>query len=106
MPILNMTRTCLGGKIVLLPCDDPEWSNFTRYFAAKFDELGLKKLISTSYAPDAKKMKLLAEPSLFEKEAPQFDPQKAQTKGKIFVLEKVMVILKVKKSLNFEMKLI
>lgn len=76
------------GKIVLLPCDDPEWSNFTRYFAAKFDELGLKKLISTSYAPDAKKMKLLAEPSLFEKEAPQFDPQKAQTKGKIFVLEK------------------
>lgn len=71
------------GKTVLLPCDDPEWSNFTRYFAAKFDELGLKKLISTSYAPDAKKMKLLAEPSLFEKEAPQFDPQKAQTKGKI-----------------------
>ena len=76
------------GKTVLLPCDDPEWSNFTRYFAAKFDELSLKKLISTSYAPDAKKMKLLAEPSLFEKEAPQFDPQKAQTKGKIFVLEK------------------
>ena len=76
------------GKTVLLPCDDPEWSNFTRYFAAKFDELGLKKLISTSYAPDAKKMKLLAEPSLFEKEAPQFEPQKAQTKGKIFVLEK------------------
>ena len=76
------------GKTVLLPCDDPEWSNFTRYFAAKFDELGLKKLISTSYAPDAKKMKLLAEPSLFEKEDPQFDPQKAQTKGKIFVLEK------------------
>ena len=76
------------GKTVLLPCDDPEWSNFTRYFAAKFDELGLKKLISTSYATDAKKMKLLAEPSLFEKEAPQFDPQKAQTKGKIFVLEK------------------
>ena len=34
------------GKTVLLPCDDPEWSNFTRYFAAKFDELGLKKLIS------------------------------------------------------------
>ena len=76
------------GKTVLLPCDDPEWSNFTRYFAAKFDELGLKKLISTSYAPDAKKIKLLAEPSLFEKEAPQFDPQKAQTKGKIFGLEK------------------
>ncbi len=76
------------GKTVLLPCDDPEWSNFTRFFAAKFDELGIKKLISTSYAPDAKKMKLLAEPSLFEMEAPQFDPKKAQTKGKIFILDK------------------
>ena len=25
------------GKIVLLPCDDPEWSNFTRYFAQNFE---------------------------------------------------------------------
>ena len=40
------------GKTVLLPCDDPEWSNFTRYFAENFATLGLKKLISTSYAPD------------------------------------------------------
>ena len=76
------------GKTVLLPCDDPEWSNFTRFFAAKFDELGLKKLISTSYAPDAKKMKLLSAPTLFETDAPQFDPSKAQTKGKIFILDK------------------
>ena len=22
-------------KVVLLPCDDPEWSNFTRFFAQK-----------------------------------------------------------------------
>ena len=70
------------GKTVLLPCDDPEWSNFTRYFAAKFDELGLKKLISTSYAPDSKKYKTPYQPSLFEQEAPQFDPSKAQVKGK------------------------
>ena len=76
------------GKTILLPCDDPEWSNFTRFFAAKFDELGLKKLISTSYAPDAKKMRLLSEPTLFETDAPQFDPSKAQTKGKIFILDK------------------
>lgn len=47
------------GKTILLPCDDPEWSNFTRFFAAKFDELGLKKLISTSYAPDSKNIKHL-----------------------------------------------
>ena len=76
------------GKTVLLPCDDPEWSNFTRYFAAKFDELGLKKLISTSYAPDSKKYKIPYQPSLFEQEAPQFDPSKAQVKGKIFILER------------------
>ena len=39
------------GKVVLLPCDDPEWSNFTKYFALNFDILGIKKLISTSYMP-------------------------------------------------------
>ena len=33
------------GKTVLLPCDDPEWSNFTLYFAQHFQTLGLKKLI-------------------------------------------------------------
>lgn len=76
------------GKTILLPCDDPEWSNFTRYFAAKFDELGLKKLISTSYAPDSKKYKTPYQPSLFEQDAPQFDSTKTSVKGKIFVLKK------------------
>ena len=75
------------GKTVLLPCDDPEWSNFTRFFAAKFDELGLKKLISTSYAPESKKYKTPYQPSLFEQDAPQFDRTKTSIKGKIFVLE-------------------
>ena len=75
------------GKTILLPCDDPEWSNFTRYFAAKFEELGIKKLISTSYAPDAKKVQTMFEPTLFETEAPQFDATKARTKGKIFILD-------------------
>ena len=75
------------GKTILLPCDDPEWSNFTRFFAAKFDELGLKKLISTSYAPDSKRYKVPYQPSLFEQEAPQFDSAKTSIKGKIFVLE-------------------
>ena len=39
-------------KTILLPCDDPDWSNFTKYFALNFETLGLKKLISTSYAAD------------------------------------------------------
>jgi len=76
------------GKTVLLPCDDPEWSNFTRYFSAKFDELGLKKLISTSYAPESKRYKIPYQPSLFEQDAPQFDKAKTAVRGKIFVLER------------------
>ena len=42
------------GKTILLPCDDPEWSNFTKYFAQNFETLGLKKLISTGYATGCK----------------------------------------------------
>lgn len=37
-------------KTVLLPCDDPEWSNFTKYFVQNFTSLGIKRLISTSYS--------------------------------------------------------
>lgn len=39
-------------KVVLLPCDDPTWSNFTKFFIDCFNELGLKKLISTCCAQD------------------------------------------------------
>ncbi len=75
------------GKTILLPCDDPEWSNFTLYFAQHFQTLGLKKLISTSYAPESKKYKTPYQPSLFEQDAPQFDPNKTSARGKIFVLD-------------------
>lgn len=75
------------GKTVLLPCDDPEWSNFTRFFAAKFDELGLKKLISTSFAPESKKYVFGGLFSEMEQNSPQFDADKSKTHGKIFVLE-------------------
>ena len=75
------------GKTVLLPCDDPEWSNFTLYFAQHFQTLGLKKLISTSYAPESKKYKIPYQPSLFEQDAPQFDPNKTSVRGKIFILD-------------------
>ena len=76
------------GKTVLLPCDDPEWSNFTRYFAQNFERLGLKKLISTSYAYDSKKHKGPVQLTLFETESPQFDASKTQSHGKIFVLDR------------------
>lgn len=76
------------GKTVLLPCDDPEWSNFTRYFAQNFDRFGLKKLISTSYAIESKKYKSGFQLSLLETEDPQYDPDKSKTNGKIFILER------------------
>jgi hypothetical protein len=37
------------GKVVYCNCDDPFESSFFKYFAAKFNTLGLKKLITTSY---------------------------------------------------------
>ena len=37
------------GKVVYCNCDDPFESNFFKYFAANFNALGLKKLITTSY---------------------------------------------------------
>ena len=51
------------GKTILLPCDDPEWSNFTRFFAENFELFGLKKLISTSFAVESKKAFLWSEHS-------------------------------------------
>ena len=74
------------GKTVLLPCDDPEWSNFTRFFVAKFEELGLKKLISTSYASESKNYKTDWEPTLFETENPRFSADRTAVCGKIFTL--------------------
>ena len=38
------------GKVVYCNCDDPFESNFFKYFAANFNTLGLKKLISTSFS--------------------------------------------------------
>ena len=74
------------GKTVLLPCDDPEWSNFTKYFAQNFERLGIKKLISTSYAINSKLYKGSYQITIFEKNAPQFDKSKASNNGKIFTL--------------------
>jgi hypothetical protein len=37
------------GKVVLCNCDDPRLSNFFVYFSQNFEQLGLKKLITTCY---------------------------------------------------------
>lgn len=70
------------GKTVLLPCDDPEWSNFTKYFAANFTRFGLRKLISTSYAQGAGNRQM----TLFELNSPLYDESKHETHGKLFTL--------------------
>ena len=38
-----------AGKVVLCNCDDPYESNFFKYFALRFNQLGLKKLICTCF---------------------------------------------------------
>lgn len=76
------------NKTILLPADDPEWSNFTKFFAQNFERFGLKKLISTSYAYESKKITEPYQLSLFESESPKFDKDKTKVKGKIFVLDK------------------
>jgi hypothetical protein len=75
-------------KIILLPCDDPEWSNFAKFFALHFTDYGIKKLISTSYAPNSKPSSIPYQPTLFETEAVQFDRKRTRKNGKVFVLER------------------
>jgi hypothetical protein len=83
---LDFDPDVFKGKTVLLPCDDPEWSNFTKYFAQNFERLGLKKLISTSFAPNSKPKGLDIQPTLFEIDSPDFDEIKSAANGKIFTL--------------------
>ncbi|MBR4271122.1 MAG: adenine-specific methyltransferase EcoRI family protein [Clostridia bacterium] len=45
-------------KTVFCNCDDPETSNFWKYFELQFEELGLKKLVSTHFDPEKPTYKL------------------------------------------------
>lgn len=78
-------------KTILLPCDDPAMSNFTKFFAQNFENFGLKKLISTSYAKASKiekygQMSFWAEDDLTCSGSPDYDPTKENARGKIFTL--------------------
>ena len=87
MAYLDYDPNTFKDKTILLPCDDPEWSNFTKFFAQNFERFGLKKLISTSFAPESKLYKSNYQPTLFETENPKFDPTKTVKNGKIFTLD-------------------
>ncbi len=85
---LDYDANVFRGKIVFLPCDDPDWSNFTKYFAQNFERFGLKKLISTSYAHTSTDLQADYQPSLFETQSPNYDKDKSVKQGKIFILDK------------------
>lgn len=84
---LEYDSNVFRDKTILLPCDDPEWSNFTKFFAQNFERFGLKKLISTSYASESKGYKAHYQPTLFEVDNPKYDSSKTIKNGKIFTLE-------------------
>lgn len=64
---LEFDADIFKDKIILLPCDSPKWSNFTKYFIDNFELLGLKKLISTSYSPNDRGKILTLDTINFEK---------------------------------------
>jgi hypothetical protein len=61
---VGFDKGAFRGKTVSLPCDDPEWSNFTRFFVTNFEKLGLRELISTCYAPNNKLSTVPYQPTL------------------------------------------
>ena len=85
---LDFDPNVFRDKVILLPCDDPEWSNFTKFFAQNFERFGIKKLISTSYACLSKGPDGCNDycPTLFEYASRQYNEQKTKTHGKIFTL--------------------
>jgi len=48
----------LKNKIIFCNCDDPEESNFFKYFCLNFEHLGLKKLIATHFEREKPSYKL------------------------------------------------
>jgi hypothetical protein len=84
---LEYNPDAFHDKIIFLPCDDPSKSNFTRYFAQNFQRFGLKELISTSYAPESKRVKCGIMNDLFNPNIKTM-PKEEKLHGKIFVLNR------------------
>lgn len=55
---LRYYRHYFRNKTIFCNCDDPEYSNFWKYFQLNFYELGLKKLVSTHYEEKAPSYKM------------------------------------------------
>lgn len=89
---LDYDPNVFRDKVVLLPCDDPATSNFTKYFALNFESLGIKKLVSTSYAPASNPaIDKNGQYFLFDIEetaAANYNEDKHWNKGRVYVLER------------------
>ncbi len=71
------------GKVVYCNCDDPFESNFFKYFASNFKELGLKRLIATSYKPSPiANTELVLQPSLLPGYEDQVMSKPTESKGR------------------------
>ncbi len=55
---LRLYKQHFRGKTVFCNCDDPEWSNFWKYFTLNFEHLGLAKVIATHFADGEPSYKL------------------------------------------------
>ena len=75
---LEYNPNVFRDKTILLPCDDPEWSNFTKFFVQNFEKFGLKKLISTCYIKNS------CQTDLFENDC----SQNFNSHGKILTITK------------------
>lgn len=84
---LDYNKDVFRDKVILLPCDDPEWSNFTKFFALHFQDYGIKKLISTSYAPKSNMEGQFYKPGTSLLDSERYDEVKDYERGKIFILD-------------------
>lgn len=84
----NFDNDVFRDKVVLCPADDPEWSVFGKFFADVFEHFGIKKLICTSYAPRSNQDGLFAVDIPEEINAPQYDRELSETRGRLRILER------------------
>lgn len=76
---LKHYREHFRGKVVFCNCDDPYESNFFKYFALKFNSLGLKKLIATCYDGSP----VMGNELLLKFDMPECEPKKIAYKVEI-----------------------
>lgn len=79
---IDFNSDVFKDKVIYLPCDDYDWSNFTKYFVDNFDRFGIKKLISTCYTPPSEEFGILpSQGKVFIKERGSSDIFTGQLRG-------------------------